>query len=86
MAQNVQSAQYYLQFNGYSVDRTDGYFSEATRQAILAFQRDNDLTETGVIDTELLVRLFSATTYTWFENKTELDTQLVKAMEVVNGR
>ena len=86
VAQNVQSAQYYLQFNGYSVDRTDGYFSEATRQAILAFQRDNDLTETGVIDTELLVRLFSATTYTWFENKTELDTQLVKAMEVVNGR
>ena len=52
----------------------------------MAFQRDNDLTETGVIDTELLVRLFSATTYTWFENKTELDTQLVKAMEVVNGR
>ena len=86
VAQNVQSAQYYLQFNGYFVDRFDGYFSEATKQAILAFQRDHEMTETGVVDTDLLVRLFSATTYTWFENKSELDTQLVKAMEVVNGR
>lgn len=86
VSKNVQSAQYYLQFNGYTVDRVDGYFSESTRQAVLAFQRDHGLEETGVIDTELLVRLFSSTTYTWFEHKTELDTQLVKALEVVNGR
>ncbi len=83
---NVRSAQYYLDFIGYDIDRFDGYFSQATQSAILAYQRDKGLTEDGIIDMDLLVDLFTSTTYQWYHNKTELDTQLNEAMEVLNGK
>ncbi|GGA67277.1 S41 family peptidase [Ornithinibacillus halotolerans] len=46
----VENIQVMLDGLGYDVDRTDGYFSEKTEEAVKQFQQDNDLSATGVVD------------------------------------
>ena len=44
---------------GYLADSADGSYGESTEKAVLAFQRNNNLPETGVADTETQRKLFS---------------------------
>ena len=44
---------------GYLGDSADGYYGESTEKAVLAFQRSNNLPETGVADSETQRKLFS---------------------------
>lgn len=44
---------------GYLGDSADGYYGESTEKAVLAFQRNNNLPETGVADSETQRKLFS---------------------------
>lgn len=47
---NIEFAQIMLDGLGYEVDRKDGYFSEATKSALLDYQTDRDLDATGDLD------------------------------------
>ena len=44
---------------GYLHDSADGTYGESTEKAVLAFQRNNNLPETGVADSETQRKLFS---------------------------
>ena len=47
---NAKALQIYLQYLGYSVDRTDTYFSNTSSQGLANFQKDNNLEATGDCD------------------------------------
>ncbi|MBM7541541.1 S41 family peptidase [Amphibacillus cookii] len=49
---NIKFAQIMLDGLGYDVDREDGYFSEATEDAISQYQTDRDLSVTGELNEE----------------------------------
>ncbi len=44
---------------GYLRDAADGVYGEATQDAVLAFQRNNNLPETGIADSETQQKLYS---------------------------
>lgn len=46
----IANFQVMLEGLGYELDRDDGYFDETTEAAVKAFQADNDLEETGIVD------------------------------------
>lgn len=83
---SVKDAQILLKFLGYGVDRKDGYFSNATLNAVKQFQSDKGLTVTGVIDSDLKNSLSSYAVQYWHDQKTKLDSQMQKAVEVVDGK
>ena len=56
----VREAQTLLAALGYPVGTPDGIMGERTREAIVAFQRANDMTETGQVSGSLISRLSSA--------------------------
>ncbi|WP_010098500.1 S41 family peptidase [Ornithinibacillus scapharcae] len=77
----IENVQLMLDGLGYDIDRTDGYFSKATEDAVKKFQQDNDLNPTGKVDQETAGQL---------EGKIiekirsgEDDLQLDKALEVL---
>ncbi|WP_444684875.1 S41 family peptidase [Alkalicoccus luteus] len=51
-SEHVESAQEMLTGLGYETDRTDGYFDEATEDAVRSFQEDEGLEATGEINEE----------------------------------
>ena len=78
----VMSMQLILDFMGYDVDRTDGYFSPATETALKKFQADYGLEATGILDKKTGDVLDSRMTYTWHTNRAKYDTQMQKALEL----
>lgn len=64
---------------GYQEHEADGVFSEDTSNAVVAFQADQGLSETGVIDKETASAMISAIQALIQSN----DTQLGKAVEVL---
>ncbi len=80
----IKDAQIYLDFLGYDVDRQDGYFSSKTASALVQFEKDNKLAENQTIDEAILSALNSACARKWHDEKDTLDSQLLKAIEVVN--
>lgn len=81
----AKSVQTYLKFLGYPVDRCDEYFSPASSAALKTYQQENGLPATGVINAETITSLLSKASLKWHSNPS-FDTQLVKAMEVANGK
>lgn len=79
----VSDAQLMLEFLGYDVDRTDGYFSQDTVNKLKQFQHDNNLEETGILSKDDFVALQSALQFKWSTDRDSYDTQLHKALEVV---
>ena len=73
-----------LEYLDYSVDRTDGYFSAATGEALQKFQNDTGLGGNGSLNKETYEALFSAVVY---DNATSFDrdVQFRRAMEILNG-
>lgn len=53
----VKNAQQMLDGLGFAPGRTDGYFSDETKQAVIAFQKKNNLEATGKIDAETATKL-----------------------------
>ncbi|TLS50607.1 PDZ domain-containing protein [Paenibacillus antri] len=53
----VKNVQLILDGLGFSPGRTDGYFSESTKAAVVAFQKDNDLPENGTVDEATALKL-----------------------------
>ncbi|TVP83086.1 MAG: PDZ domain-containing protein [Alkalicoccus sp.] len=50
--EHIENAQIMLEGLGYDPERTDGYFDEATEEAVRSFQEENDLEGTGTITEE----------------------------------
>lgn len=50
--EQVKNAQLMLKGLGFEPGRTDGYFSEQTKNAVIAFQKNQNLLETGIINEE----------------------------------
>ncbi|MRG84759.1 S41 family peptidase [Salinibacillus xinjiangensis] len=50
--EKIANVQKMLEGIGYDPGRTDGYFSKQTEEAVQAFQQENDLNATGVINEE----------------------------------
>jgi len=79
----ISNAQLILEALGYDVDRTDGYFDASTAEAMHAFQRSNELDETGDLNPEtataLSVALFDKL------HDPAYDTQLLMAFEFLTG-
>jgi len=82
--ESVQDVQLALDFLGYEVDRTDGYFSSQTLDMLNAYISDYNLEVEPIINKELLSKLKSEVVRIWNVNKSEKDTQLLKALELIN--
>lgn len=82
----AKSVQTYLKFLGYSVDRTDSYFSKASSLALAKYQSEKGLEATGTIDNKTINSLISSCSLKWAAEKESLDLQMKKAVELLNGR
>lgn len=80
----VAAVQKILQYFGYEVDRTDGYFSQSTEEAWNQFNADHHLATNAVITRDGYMNAVSEVMYDW-ATSTSKDTQLAKAEEVVHG-
>lgn len=80
----VATAQSVLDFLGYDIERTDGYFDKSFEKALLAYQSDHDLEGDGILDKTLYDILLSKTIREWNENASKYDIQFDKAMVIVN--
>ena len=77
---NAKALQIYLQYLGYSVDRTDTYFSNTSSQGLANFQQDNDLDATGDCDKTTWDLLVEKVLLKMNETPSD-DTQRQKAIE-----
>ena len=84
VSDKVSIAQKALDYLNYGVDRTDGYFSQATEEAIKTFQKDHSLEETGILNKTTYESLVSTVTLDWSTSDAN-DTQLKYAEELING-
>lgn len=79
----VAQMQQYLQFLGYEVDRTDGYFDVSTQEALAQFASAHKMETTRVLDKKMMDALIAEVVRQWTENET-LDTQKNKGIEVLH--
>lgn len=77
---NAKALQIYLQYLGYSVDRTDTYFSNTSSQGLANFQKDNNLEATGDCDKTTWDLLVEKVLLKMNETPSD-DTQRQKAIE-----
>lgn len=80
----ARSVQTYLRFLGYSVDRTDEYFSLASSEALKQYQRDKGVEATGVINADIVNSLLSSVSLTYHDRQAEYDLQMKKAVELAD--
>ncbi|WP_181347282.1 S41 family peptidase [Thalassobacillus sp. CUG 92003] len=79
--EKIKNVQVMLEGLGYEMERTDGYFDEATQSAVEAFQEDHDLEVTGEVDTKTAGKLEE--TVMSEVRAEENDRQMEKALEVL---
>ena len=78
----TQIAQEALAFIGVEVSRTDGYFDQGPKDALIQFQKEFECEQLGVLDTETFEALLSQVTKKWSIEK-EADIQLQSALDVL---
>jgi len=81
---SVIDVQLALDFLGYDVDRTDGYFSESTQSALQAFQSDQSIDVTGEITAKLSADLRAEVIRRWFIERSVRDLQMIEGLRIVN--
>lgn len=79
----VKGASLALRFNGYQVDRVDGYFSSSIKEALFKYQTVNGLSVNGTLDKNTYENLVASVLRRWNLNK-DSDIQLKKAIEIIN--
>ncbi len=80
----VQTAEMALDYLGYEVGRTDGYFDQSFADALLKFKMDHHLEATPVIDALTYEAIISEVNRE-MANNSEKDTQMNAAKEVLRG-
>ncbi|UOQ50653.1 S41 family peptidase [Gracilibacillus caseinilyticus] len=78
----IENVQIMLEGLGYEPERTDGYFNEATKSAVEAFQSDQDLDVTGEVDQKTAEVLQTSIVEKIRDGQD--DKQLEKALEIVS--
>ena len=86
VSQECMLAQINLDFLGYDIDRTDGYFSAQTLNALQQFERDHGYEVNDELNAEVLRQTSMQVFDKWYDDINELDPQLNAALEVVHGR
>ena len=81
----IATAQQALDFLGYDIDRTDGYFDKTFENSLKAYQSDNNLKADGILTKDLYEMMLSRTIREWNENAKDYDTQLDEALVIING-
>jgi len=84
LSEKIRSVQIMLEALGYEVDRTDGYFSANTAEAVRKFQRDHGLKGTGIVDTTTASKLEEKVIA--FIRDDANDPQMQKALEIAAGK
>jgi carboxyl-terminal processing protease len=84
VGEDVKSLQTILSGLGYNVDRTDGYFSDKTLQAVKKFQADQGLTASGDVDTATMDKLEKEIVAKIRDPKS--DVQLTAAVDALQKR
>lgn len=79
---NAKALQVYLQYLGYSVDRVDTYFSKASSQALVQFQKDHGLVASGNCDRKTWDTLLQVVADGLAEQS---DVQYEKAVSLIEG-
>lgn len=80
----ISDMQLCLNYLGYDVDRTDGYFSKSTEDAIVSFETDHELESSTTLTKTIYDAIRSAVSLRW-NSTTDTDTQYAKALEILNG-
>ncbi|ASS96657.1 S41 family peptidase [Peribacillus simplex] len=75
----VKAAEEMLKEAGHDPGKIDGFFDEATTNAVIAFQREQKIKETGTIKDDTTVKLMQVIREKILKN----DTQVKKAVEVL---
>ncbi|WP_440969700.1 S41 family peptidase [Peribacillus frigoritolerans] len=75
----VKAAEEMLKEAGHDPGKIDGFFDEATKNAVTAFQREQKIKETGTIKDDTTVKLMQVIQEKILKN----DTQVKKAVEVL---
>lgn len=83
IGQPVQVVQRALDFLGYKVARTDGYFDSSTQAAVKLMQKDLGMSENGIIDEAFYSAITSRTLRFWTENQSEYDLQKIHALQML---
>ncbi len=83
VSNDVALVQLALDFLGYKVDRTDGYFDKSTEKALIEFQNEFSIEEKGLLNAKTQEAVFSQVTKTWALDES-YDIQLQKALEVIH--
>lgn len=78
-SEHVKAAQQMLKAVGYDPGREDGYFDEKTEQAVMNFQEDEKLEQTGILSGETTIQLMTKLR----EKIQNNDPQIEKAIEVL---
>ena len=84
VSETVKDAQLCLDYIGIPCGRTDGYFSEATAEAIRTFQSAHGLNADGRLDKVTYDALISDVTRDWYMTDSH-DVQLHRAQEILHG-
>ncbi len=84
VSDSISDAQLCLDYLGYDVDRTDGYFSSKTGSALKKYKEEHNLTSDEVLDKDTYDSLRSSVILDWSQSKTN-DLQFQKAEEILNG-
>ncbi|EFM08987.1 carboxyl-terminal protease [Paenibacillus curdlanolyticus YK9] len=84
LGDDVRSLQQMLKALGYKVDRSDGYFSAVTDQAVRQFQQASDLPVNGVVN-NATADAIEKEVVAWIRD-TKHDVQLNKALDVVQQK
>ena len=79
----IATAQLAMDYLGYAADRSDGYFSAETEEALKRFQQDKGLEVTGVLDEKTYNTLISNVVLEHSTNEAH-DPQLQRAKELLN--
>lgn len=81
---SVSFVQKGLKYLGYDVKRTDSYYDASTEQALKAFKSKLGMDVNDVIDADVVKQVYASVMLNWATHRFERDTQLQKAIEVVN--
>lgn len=86
VSDEISYTQKRLKFLNYNVTRNDGYFDSSTKNAIIAFQKDNQMSVTGILDSHTFNMINLKAQMQYNNHPIKYDTQLLKALEIVNGK
>ncbi len=83
VSESVRYAQMAMDYLGYDLERTDGYFDRSFAEALISFRGEHGLSAIAVLDRETFAAIV-AETRSELSSDPEKDIQLLKALEVIN--